>query len=74
MRTKAKAKAGITPINDICDGVTIRIQDDGKYRSYGDEAMAKYRNVLITEAEANAPAPKKPKQETKTEPEVVQEI
>jgi hypothetical protein len=73
MRTKAKAKAGTQPINDILDGQTIRIQDDGKYRSYGTEAMAKYRDVLITEAEANAPAPKKPK-EIKAEPEAVQEI
>jgi endonuclease YncB( thermonuclease family) len=73
MRTKAKAKPGTPPINDILDGETIRIQYDGKYRSYGTEAMAKYKDVLITEAEANAPAPKKAK-ETKSEPEAVQEI
>lgn len=71
MRIKAKAKPNTTPINDICDGRTIRIQDDGIYRSYGTEAMAKYKDVLITEAEASAPAPtpKKPK----AEPEAVQE-
>lgn len=74
MRTKAKAKQGTPPINDILDGETIRIQDDGKYRSYGDEAMARYRDVLITEAEANAPSPKKVKTDTKAEPEAVQEI